>query len=97
MTKAVIIHSTNVVRSDIMIIVLAIGPKVRRFIPGKDNEFIRVIKIRITTSFAFGGEVKLSFPCCKILRHVKYPRCKKRDTLRKNHGHFSPTFSLLRY
>jgi hypothetical protein len=35
------------------------------------NCFLRVIKIYST--FSFGGEVKLSAPFCKILRHVKDP------------------------
>jgi hypothetical protein len=39
--------------------------------------FPREIKIRSTTSF--GGEVKLSAQCVKILRHVKNPAEYKRD------------------
>jgi hypothetical protein len=41
--------------------VLATGPKVRGFKPGRGDGFLRVIKIRSTTSF--GGEVKPSVPC----------------------------------
>jgi hypothetical protein len=37
----------------------------------KGNEFLMAIKIRSTTSF--GGGVKPSVPCRKILRHVKNP------------------------
>jgi hypothetical protein len=43
----------------LVVSVLATGPKVRGFDP--DREFLRVIKIRSTTSF--GGEVKPSVPC----------------------------------
>jgi hypothetical protein len=37
----------------------------------KDDGFLRAIKILIMTSFE--GEVKLSVPCRKIIRHVKEP------------------------
>jgi hypothetical protein len=46
--------------------------------PAEDNGFLRVIKIRSTTSFV--GELKLSVPCRKILRHVKEPCEYKIDT-----------------
>jgi hypothetical protein len=46
----------------LVVIVLVIGPKIRGFKPGR---------IRGTPSF--GGEVKPSVPCRKILRHVKDP------------------------
>jgi hypothetical protein len=52
-----------------MVSVLAIGSKVLGFKPGGGDGFSRAIKIRITPSF--GGEVKLSAPCSRILRHVK--------------------------
>jgi hypothetical protein len=39
--------------------------------PADDDGFLRGIQIRSTTSF--GGEVKLSVPCRKILRHVEDP------------------------
>jgi hypothetical protein len=51
-----------------MVSVLAIGSKVLGFKPGGGDGFLREIKIRITPSF--GGEVKLSAPCSRILRHV---------------------------
>jgi hypothetical protein len=35
----------------------------------EDDRFLRAIEIS-STAF-FGGEVKPSVPCCKILRHVK--------------------------
>jgi hypothetical protein len=41
--------------------VLATGPKVASSIPAEVDGFLRVIKIRSTTSF--GGEVKPSVPC----------------------------------
>jgi hypothetical protein len=55
--------------SGVMVSVLAIGPKVRRFKPSWGNGFLRVINIHSTPSF--GGEVKLQAPCCKVLQHVK--------------------------
>jgi hypothetical protein len=51
--------------------VLATGPKVRGFKPGRGQWIFKGDKIRSTTSF--GGEVKPSLPCRKILRHVKDP------------------------
>jgi hypothetical protein len=51
--------------------VLAAGPNGRGFIPGRGDEFLRAIKIRITPSL--GREVKPEVPCRKILRHVKDP------------------------
>jgi hypothetical protein len=53
----------------LVVIVLVIEPKVRSIKPGEGDGFIMVIKIRITTSF--GGEVKPSVPCRKMLRSVK--------------------------
>jgi hypothetical protein len=52
-----------------MVSVLAIGPKVRGFRPGRGDGILRAIKIRSTLSF--GGEVKPSAPGRKILQHVK--------------------------
>jgi hypothetical protein len=37
----------------------------------EDDGFLRAIKIRTRTSF--GGEIKPSVPCHKILLHVKEP------------------------
>jgi hypothetical protein len=53
---------------DVMVSVLATGPKVRGLKPGRGDEFSRAIKIRTTS---FGEEVKPTAPCRKILRHVK--------------------------
>jgi hypothetical protein len=55
----------------LVVIVVATGPKVRGFKPGRGDGFLRAIKIRSTPSF--GGEVKLETPCRNILRHVKEP------------------------
>jgi hypothetical protein len=57
-----------------MVSVFAIGPKFIGFIPALGDGFLRTIKIRSTPSF--GGEVKSSAPCRKILKHVKM----KKDT-----------------
>jgi hypothetical protein len=50
--------------------------------PAVSDGFLRAIKIRSTASF--GGEVKPSVPCRKILRHVKDPLRYDRDTDRQN-------------
>jgi len=52
-----------------MVIVLAIGPKVRGSKPDRGRCFLKSITIHSTHSF--GGEVKLSAPYRKILWHVK--------------------------
>jgi hypothetical protein len=52
-----------------MVKVLATGPKVRGFKRGRDDGFLRALKVRSTLSF--GWEVKSEAPCRKILRHVK--------------------------
>jgi hypothetical protein len=47
------LNVTNAVNSRfgcVMVIVLAIGPKVRRFKSGQNNGFLRAIKIRSTPS-----------------------------------------------
>jgi hypothetical protein len=64
--------------SGVMVSVLAIGPKVRRFKPNQGNGFLRVIKFHSTPSF--GGEVKLEAPCHKILWHVKKVASMDRNT-----------------
>jgi hypothetical protein len=51
-----------------MISVLATRPKVRGFIPGRSDGFLRKIKFRSMPSF--GWEVKPEVPCRKLLRHV---------------------------
>jgi hypothetical protein len=54
--------------------VLATGPKGHEFKPGRDDGFLRAIKVHSTPSF--GWEVKPEVPCRKILWHVKDPlRC----------------------
>jgi hypothetical protein len=45
----------------------------------EDSGFLRAVDIYGTTSF--GGEVKLSVPCRKILRHVKEPYRYERGTV----------------
>jgi hypothetical protein len=50
--------------------------------PAKSDEYLREIKIRSTTSF--GGEVKTSTPCHKVLRHVKEPLWYYADFDRQN-------------
>jgi hypothetical protein len=74
---------------NVMVIVLAIRPKVRGFKPGREQWLLRAIKIRSTTSF--GREVKQSAPCCKILQHVKDP-CGYEQRYRQNSPTFLATF-----
>jgi hypothetical protein len=58
--------------------VLAIGPKARGFKPVEDDSRLMAIQFRSTTFF--GGEVKPSVVCRKILLHVR-ERCEyERDT-----------------
>jgi hypothetical protein len=47
----------------------AIVPKVRKLKPGRGDGLLRAMNIRSTHSF--GGEVKPSAPCRKVLLHVK--------------------------
>jgi hypothetical protein len=54
-----------------MVLVLAIELKVRGFKPGRGRLIFKGCKILITISF--GGEVKPSVPCRKILRYVEEP------------------------
>jgi hypothetical protein len=54
-----------------MVSVLAIAPKVRGFKPGRGQWIFKDVKICSTPSF--GGDVKPSAPCRKILQHVKNP------------------------
>jgi hypothetical protein len=53
----------------LMVIVLDIGPKVRGFKPERGNGFLKAIKI--CSMPPFGGEVKPSAPCRKILGHIR--------------------------
>jgi hypothetical protein len=53
-----------------MVIMIAIGPKVRGFERGRGRWILRPIQIRSTTFF--GGEIKPTIPCRKILQHIKY-------------------------
>jgi hypothetical protein len=52
-----------------MVSVLVIGPMVRCPNPAETMDFLRAIKIRITTYFR--EKVELKAPCCQVLRHVK--------------------------
>jgi hypothetical protein len=64
-------YSVNIVvivvtLDDLVVSVLATGPKVREFRPVRRRWILRSIKVRRTTSFR--GEVKPSVSCRKILR-----------------------------
>jgi hypothetical protein len=74
-----------------MVSVLATGPKVRWFIPGRGRWILAVIKIRSTTSF--GGEVKPSVPCRRFTACKRTLRAWK-DVRRQNSAAIShPRFT----
>jgi hypothetical protein len=52
-----------------MVVVLSLDLRLSGTKLAKDDGFLRTIEIRTTTSF--GGEVKPSAPCRKILRYAK--------------------------
>jgi hypothetical protein len=82
-----------VVLGGILIIVFAIGPKVRGFKPGRGQWIFKGNNIRRTPSF--GGEVK---PSVHVLRFTaRYPTTMKRDTSRQNSVIFLANFLLLCY
>jgi hypothetical protein len=56
---------------DVVVSMLATGPKGHGFKPGWGDGFLRAIKIRSTPSFRW--EVKPEVPCRKILWHVRIP------------------------
>jgi hypothetical protein len=76
---------------------LPLDPRFARSIQAEDHGFLRAIKIHRTTSFV--GEVKLSVPCRKILRHAKYSYSMKEIgyTCWKNLRPFLAKFILLHY
>jgi hypothetical protein len=61
----------------------------------KDDEFLRVIKIRRMTSF--GGKLKPAALCCNMLWHVEHPYSLKKDICRQNAGIFLAKFLLICY
>jgi hypothetical protein len=63
--------------------------------PAEDDEVLRAIQIRSTTFF--GGEIKPTIPCRKILQHIKYLDSMKEILVGKIHGYFSLSFFMLRY
>jgi hypothetical protein len=68
----------------LMIIGLAIEPKVRGFKPGRERWILRMIEFH-SKSF-FEGEVNPAVPCRKILWHVKFPYSMKEILVGKIHG-----------
>jgi hypothetical protein len=57
---------------------MPLDPRFARSNPAEDDGFLKATKIRSRTSF--GGDVKPSVPCPKILRHVKELYEYERDT-----------------
>jgi membrane-associated protease RseP (regulator of RpoE activity) len=90
-----VVTNNIVTLGGLMVIVPAVGLKVRGFRPGRGRWILRAIKIRSTTSL--GGKVKPAVPCCKILRHVKNPYSMKDILVGKNIRTLLATFLLVRY
>jgi hypothetical protein len=74
----------------VMVSTLAVRPKVCGYKPSQGNGFLSVIKNCSTPSFR--GEVKPSYTCCKILRHVKKLWVWKRDFVDKIHNFLHQMF-----
>jgi hypothetical protein len=72
LTLTTSLHTDYIVLSGVMLIMPATEPKVHWLKSSSQKRILRAIKIRSTTSF--GGEVKPSARCRKILRHVKEPK-----------------------
>jgi hypothetical protein len=70
---------------------VVIAPKVRGLKPGRGRLIFKGDKVRSRT--AFGGEVKPSAPCRKILRHVKNPYSMKEIFRSQNSRIFITCFS----
>jgi hypothetical protein len=69
-----------------MVSVLANGPKVHGFKPGRGDGFLKCDRISSTPSF--GEEVKASVPCRKILRHVEKITLKHEQRYFKEKNHY---------
>jgi hypothetical protein len=68
------LHELKITLSGLVVIMLAIGPKIHGFKPSRGRWIFKVIKVNSTTSF--GGEVKPLIPC----RILKIPTGIKKDT-----------------
>jgi hypothetical protein len=73
---------------------LAIGPNVRGFKADRGRWIFNGDK-KIFSAPSFGGEVKPSVPCHKILRHVKNPSKYEMCTSQGNIYNFLRQFLLL--
>jgi hypothetical protein len=80
-----------VVLSDLVVSMLAIGPKVRGFIPGRGCGYLRAIKIRSTPPFKEKERPKAASR--NILLHVKNHLRIVKKILRTHHS--LPLFLLL--
>jgi hypothetical protein len=88
--------NTHVAFGGLVVSVLATGPKVRGFKPGRVRWIFKGDKIRGTTSF--GGEVKSSVPCRRFTACKRTLRAWKRCFVSKiKRSCFSPMSLLLRY
>jgi hypothetical protein len=79
----------------LVVIVLAIQPKVCLFKQGRGQWVIKEINFHSTTSY--GREVKSSVRYRKALRHVNYPYSVKEILCRQNSRPLLSKFPLLRY
>jgi hypothetical protein len=74
----------------LVVTVLATKPRFAGSYLAEDDGFFKGDKIRSTTYF--GGDVKPSVLCRKILRHVKDPYSMRSDTCRQNSRTFLAKF-----
>jgi hypothetical protein len=66
-----ILSSGNSILGGLVVVCLLLDPRFAGSNPTEGDRFLKATKICSTVSF--GGEVKLSAPCRKILWHVKEP------------------------
>jgi hypothetical protein len=62
------LYTFMVALGGLVVACLSLDPRFAGSNTAEDDEFVMAIKIRSTTSF--GGEVKSSVPCRKILRRI---------------------------
>jgi hypothetical protein len=80
-----------VILSGLVVIVLAIVPKVCGLKPGRGRWIFMIDKNHVARLPSRGSEANC--PCLKILWHAKDPYSIKEIFLGKIHRHFSPSFS----
>jgi hypothetical protein len=81
----------NVFLGGVVVIVFAIGPKVRGLKPGKDDGFLRAIEIRNTT--LFGGKQSRRSNVVRFYSLLKIPTKYEKMLDKQNSLPFSLSFS----